>query len=425
MLRYVTNSADWADELLEMSQKTGYSVEDLQKMQNVAEIVDTSVDAIIGAKKRMKNAAGSSSGRTAIEEMLGISLSGQTPDDLFWEIGDALLHMEDAYEQEQAAQDIFGRNWNELLPLFLKGRDAYEEMLDEQHVMSEEDVEKLGQVSDAMAEVTQQLELMKNQFIADNADKILGLLQWFVENFDTVKNGIIAIGAALGTMKLGSFVLDLQKAINGFKELGLLGGNKTPTVTPTTTPTTTSSGDGSGGVTGGFDAGKILNAITLVAAAKTMYDATVKPLIELSKNFKEQTAGMTLEEQQIYALMHDLNLTEEQARAMHSEMMFGTSGGRSFAEEGRTGWNGMATGWVDKTDRMAAVAEEMAEAAYKTSANSLTSSDIANFNGLPGQIARAVENANIRIYIDGELAGASVAPYVNTAMGGMIKGYTK
>ena len=423
MLRYVTNSADWADELLEMSQKTGYSVEELQAMQNVAEIVDTSVDAIIGAKKRMKNAAGSESGRTAIEEMLGISLTGQTPDDLFWEIGDALLHMEDAYTQEQAAQDVFGRNWNELLPLFLKGRDAYEEMLGEQRVMSTEDVEKLGQVSDAMAEVTQQLELMKNQFIADNADKILGLLQWFVENFDTVKNGIIAIGAALGAMKLGSFVLDLQKTIRGFRELGLFGGNNTPT--PTTTPPTTPSGDGSGGVAGGFDAGKILNTFALVAAAGTMYEATVKPLIELSKNFKEQTAGMSLDEQQIYALMHDLNLTEEQAREMHREATFGSSGGASFREQGQTGWNGMATGFVDKSDRMSAVAEQMVEATYKASTNSLTSSDIANFNGLPGEIARAVENANIRIYIDGALAGASVAPYVNTAMGGMIKGYTK
>ena len=467
MLRYVTNSADWADELLEMSQETGYSVEQLQAMQNVAEIVDTSVDAIIAAKNRMKNAAGNSSGRTAIEEMLGISLSGQTPDDLFWEIGDALLHMEDAYEQEQAAQDIFGRNWHELLPLFLKGRDAYEEMIDEQHVMSAEDVEKLGQVSDAMAEVTQQLELMKNQFIADNADKILELLQWFVENFDTVKNGIIAIGAALSAMKLGAFVLDLRKTIDGFKELGLFGGGGRAVAEAGAEAAEAAEAAGAAGTTSNAikfaaGAGK-LGLTTVVALAPAIIAAVAANLVPDEYKLGNDAYLMSAEgvtADQIIALkewatamnqiaaMEDLYGTGDfdeieygrlwdRVDALSAQVQQGDLWNRYWTNyvAGQEGGNGTMyrtdvldqmlaeLGYSASADRMVSAAEKMAYTA--SGKTSLTSSDIANFNGLPGEIARAVENANIRIYIDGELAGASVAPYVNTAMGGMIRGYTK
>ena len=464
MLRYVTNSADWADELLEMSQETGYSVEQLQAMQNVAEIVDTSVDAIIAAKNRMKNAAGSSGGRTAIEEMLGISLSGQTPDDLFWEIGDALLHMEDAYEQEQAAQDIFGRNWHELLPLFLTGRDAYEEMLSEQRVMSAEDVDKLGEVSDAMAEVTQQLELMKNQFIADNADKILALLQWFVDNFETVKNGIIAIGAALGAMKLGAFALDLQKTIKGFKELGLFGGGGRAVAEAgaEAAETAGTAGTTSNAIKFAAGAGK-LGLTAAVALAPAIIAAVAANLIPDEYKLGNDAYLMSAEgvtADQIIALkewatamnqiaaMEDLYGTGDfdeieygrlwdRVDALSAQVQQGDLWNRYWTNyvAGQEGGNGTMyrtdvldqmlaeLGYSASADRMVSAAEKMAYTA--SGKTSLTSSDIANFNGLPGEIARAVENANIRIYIDGELAGASVAPYVNTAMGGMIRGYTK
>ena len=78
LYRYVESSADWADELKEMADETGYSVVELQKMQNVAEIVDTSVDAIVTAQNRMKNAVGKAGGKQTLEETLGITLTSSS-----------------------------------------------------------------------------------------------------------------------------------------------------------------------------------------------------------------------------------------------------------------------------------------------------------------------------------------------------------
>jgi len=487
IMRYVSSSAEWADELKTTSQQTGYSVEELQRMEIVADTVDTSVDAIITAQNRMKKAASTSGGKNAIEELLGINLNGQSPDDLFWEIGDALLHMENAYDQEQAAQSVFGRSWRDLVPLFLTGRDAYEQMLEEadQFILSEESVNKLGEVNDALDMAENRLEQIKNQFIADNADKILELLEWFVNNYETVVNGLIAIGAAIAAMKIGQFVLDLGEMINGFKTLGLAGGGGAA-----------AAGGGGGAVAGG-GGGLAAFGTAFKSAAKGIFSggglwalapaavyaaATLPARLANNWNFAQEEerfariaesaemlggqAGEFLnqanqalgfqrgsngqissnlvggrwwgDQAMTYDILMGMSSRSDIQKAQLANLLYGTStsqGNDTWLELQRL-WKGeefdsaretsLLLAVTEAYDRMARVQEQTTGTGSTTGdRNSLTSNDIANFNGLPGQIARAVENANIRIYIDGALAGASVAPYVNTAMGGMIKGYTK
>ena len=181
-------STGWADELITQAKQTGLSTKELQQMEKVSEFVDTSVDAILNAKQRMKVATQSSSGKSAIEEVLGISLTGQTADDLFWEVGDALVNMGEAFDKEAAAQKVFGRSWKELLPLFQTGREEYEKMLNEQSYLTDEQVDKLGKADDAIKQVEQQIQDLKNAFWAENADKITELMQWIVDN----KDGVVA-----------------------------------------------------------------------------------------------------------------------------------------------------------------------------------------------------------------------------------------
>ena len=163
-------------------------------MQNVADKVEADVETIIAAQSRMKRAV-ENKDLSSIEEVLGIKLdSSKSPDDLFWDVGEAILAMGDAYEQEDAAFKIFGKNWKDLLPLFKTGREAYEEMINSQEVLSAEDIASLVQIDDTLTDITNELERMKNQFIADNAEKIMGMLQWFIDNFETIVGGIVAIG---------------------------------------------------------------------------------------------------------------------------------------------------------------------------------------------------------------------------------------
>lgn len=217
------DSTGWADDLLTLSEQTDIDVETLQKMQHLAEIVDTDVDAIIAAKKRMSKAA-AGDGAKDIQELFGIDVAGKNPDDLFWDIGEALMGMGEAFDKESAAQKVFGRNWNELLPLFKLGRTEYEKMLGEQSYLTEEQVQNLGDADDKIKQFEQQIADMKNAFWSENADKITDLLQWLIDKKDRVYSALKVIGAGFGLLKLGEFALHLGKAINGFKELGLIKG---------------------------------------------------------------------------------------------------------------------------------------------------------------------------------------------------------
>lgn len=216
------DSTEWADDLLSDSLKFDIDPETLQQMQKVAEIINTDVDALIAAKKRMMKAA-AGEGADDIMDLFGISVEGKDPTDMMWEIGDALMHMDEAFDKEAAAQKVFGRNWNELVPMFSMGRDAYEKMLAEQSVLTEEQVRSLGDANDKITQLEQQIAQMKNEFWSENADKLTALFQWILDNHEAVKSALVVIAGGFGLLKLAEFAANLQKTIKGFQTLGLLG----------------------------------------------------------------------------------------------------------------------------------------------------------------------------------------------------------
>jgi len=218
------DSAEWADDLKTLSDKTGYSLAQLQQMDKVAHRVEADAETIAGAMNRMKKAATTEGGVKSIEEMLGLSLNGKSADDLFWEVGEALLNLGDEFDKEAAATKIFGRSWHELIPLFKTGRDAYEKMLDEQTVLTDEQVDNLAKGDDAIKEMENEIQQLKNQFWSDNADNIKSLLEWLVDNKDTVVTALGVIGTAFAGLKIVEIAASFGQMLDGFKKLGLLGG---------------------------------------------------------------------------------------------------------------------------------------------------------------------------------------------------------
>ena len=258
--RSAMDSSGWADDLSTRSTQYGVDVETLQRMDRVAQYIDTDVDTIISARDRM------SKNRESLAELLGISSDGKTVDDVFWEAGEKLKSMGEGFDQNEAAMKIFGRSWRELLPLFTAGREEYEALMNSQNVLSAEQVEKLAKADDAFQSVQQQAQMMVNQFWADNADKITGLLQWIVDNKGPVVAAITAIGGAFAALKLGEVALDIAKVVSGLK--GLTGGGKggTPTTTGTGTPTVLPTGGaGGGGATQVVGSGGLFNIGTKIA----------------------------------------------------------------------------------------------------------------------------------------------------------------
>jgi len=398
------DSAQWADDLMTLSQQTGIDVDTLQRMQKVSDIVDTDVDAIITARDRMARATQSEKGISSIEEVLGVSLQGKNADDLFWEIGEALAGMGDEFDKEAAAQTVFGRSWRELLPLFKTGREAYEKMLGEQSTMTEEDVQKLQQADDAFKRIEQEWQQMKNQFWADNADKITGLLKWIIDNKKEVVAAVTAIGVAFGLLKLGSLAADLMKFTTGLKDLKLFNGGK-PSV-PVSNGNGTGNSTGTGTGTGGTPwYANVLNNMVSGMGVSFVFDEWKRLTEKFSaeKELVRAAAATDQDEATKKALQLGFGMSESEASDLLSRMNAGgTSSGVSFGDAG--------------VDRMTETAGEMAEAA---NGSSQSNKEMAQAAGqmmlLPGLMERAVANAlsKVNINIDGQAAGTILVPYVS------------
>ena len=298
LAKSVMDSAEWADELKTTADQWGIDVETLQRMENVAEFIDTDVDAILTAKARMAKALSSDSGVKTLEETLGLNLNGQTADDLFWEIGDALMNMGDSFDKESAAQTMFGRSWRELVPLFKAGREEYEKMLEEQHVLSEEDVNKLGDVDDAAKSIEQEVERLKNQLVADNAETIVNLLNWVVDNKDNVVTALVAIGAGFSALKIAEIALNLGKTIDGLRTLGLLGGAGAAAGAGASSAAAEAAAGAAGtaaasSVTLSGMLGGLIAKLPLIGAAYAMYDATEGELNRRMEASKKELEAIT------------------------------------------------------------------------------------------------------------------------------------
>ena len=259
--RSAMDSTGYADDLTTRSTQYGIDVETLQRMEKVASYIDTDVDAIISARDRM------SKNRSSLAELLGISSDGKSVDDVFWEAGEAIMNLGEGFDQNEYAMKIFGRGWRELLPLFTAGREEYEALMESQDVLTEDQVKSLQQADDAIQSIQQQIDLLKNQFWADNAENITNLLEWIVNNKEPVVAALTAIAGGFGLLKLGEFALQITKIVNGLKDLGILGGGGsggTPGVQPT---------GGTGGGTGGIGSG--LGGFLKAAGTAVANDAIV------------------------------------------------------------------------------------------------------------------------------------------------------
>lgn len=204
--------------------------------------------------------------------------------DLFWKAGQALMAMDDAFDKEAAAQAMFGRSWKELVPLFteFKSLDEYNAALEEQNVVSEDAVNDLVALNEKVGELKGNFETLKSEVLgslapaltqaadslsnlltrvleylntpegqqalddlgkaveglfsdlgsidpeavvqgfSDVFNKVVGGVQWIVENKDTVIGALEAIVIGWGALKITGAALDIVKLFEGIS--GLAGG---------------------------------------------------------------------------------------------------------------------------------------------------------------------------------------------------------
>lgn len=176
----IMDSARWADDTATQAMMYDMTTDEYQRMAKVAATWgETSVEAIMSARQRIRrNIALMSKDTAEALKALGVDPmmqggvgkfgnEGQMKDweDMFWEIGDALMNMGDQYNRAEIAQSLFGRKYEELVPMWKMGREAYEQALKDQTVVSEDTITDLATMNDTITQLTQNFETLKTETI--------------------------------------------------------------------------------------------------------------------------------------------------------------------------------------------------------------------------------------------------------------------
>lgn len=230
ILSSTLGAGSWADDLLTDASVFGLEPEDLQRMQKTSRLIDTSVEAIVAAQKKMNRGLGSNNADVmGAFAAFGIDPTRlATTEDKFWAIGDAIYHMSDAEEQEAYAQKVFGRGWSELNPLFEAGREEYDKMNASWNVVSEENLKKLGEMDDAYQKLQNEWESFQMTVLSALADgltplmdTLTGLMQELNEYLDSEEGQQMLENLAQAVQGLFQDLtqIDPQQVISGFTEV--------------------------------------------------------------------------------------------------------------------------------------------------------------------------------------------------------------
>ena len=165
------NAGKWADELLTTTAQTDVSAKTLQEWAYAARFIDTEVDDMTKGMSKVVSAMRESvkGGKDYIEVANGMRVSligagGQmkSTERVFYDTIDALGEIEDATKRDIAAQDIFGKSYQDMKPLIDAGSEALLRYAAEAHaaglILSDEAVSALGGFDDQMQRVNARLE---------------------------------------------------------------------------------------------------------------------------------------------------------------------------------------------------------------------------------------------------------------------------
>jgi hypothetical protein len=125
---------DAADNMNDLSQKTGVSVESLSKFQQAANASGTSIEGVGGAMIKLnRNLATGNAGAAKALTDLGISATDasgrlKSTDAIMLEVADKFAKMEDGANKSAAAQALFGKSGADLIPLLNGGRKSIEDL---------------------------------------------------------------------------------------------------------------------------------------------------------------------------------------------------------------------------------------------------------------------------------------------------------
>ena len=236
----VIDKARIADDNATMAMMYGIPLDRFLKIQGlVASGMDTSVDAILKAQTKLNKGIGDEKAQETLKQ-LGITMSTledtgggilefvrKSPDQLFWEVGNAIMAMGDAFDKESAAQAVFGRSWKELVPLFdrYKSLEEFNKALENVQTISEKENEDLGNLADSFDTLQQKLDTTATKILATLApgltvlsDSLSGLLSEVIDYLNTPegKEALDSMSTAVSGLFEDLKNIDPSQVVEGF-----------------------------------------------------------------------------------------------------------------------------------------------------------------------------------------------------------------
>ena len=227
-------TAQNADELVTLSNQTGISTDDLQKMAYAADLVDVSVDNITGAFTKMKKGMAGSGDAFANLGVAVTDANGQMRDasDVFYEVLTALSQIPNETERDQAAMEIFGRSADQLAGIIDDGGASLKSLGEEAEnlgiIMDGETLESLNAVNDEIDKLkaqaagelavagAQALEAL-TPVLETVIDKLSQLFEWIGSLDESQMQTILTIAAVIAAISpVAGIIATICGAITSF-----------------------------------------------------------------------------------------------------------------------------------------------------------------------------------------------------------------
>lgn len=219
-------SAEWADNLLTLSQTTGIATDELQKLQYASELIDVDVETMTGSMEKLvrsMNSAKDGSGQAADAfrklKIRTTDAHGQLRDvnEVFYEVIDALGKVQNETERDAKAMEIFGRSARDLNPLIKTGsknlKEFGKEAEDMGKIVSDEGLKDMGELSDAMYRFDTTLDAMKKNLAMAVIPVLTGL-------FNAIAKIPVPVLTAIGA--IAGMAAGLVAIINAVKRMAMI-----------------------------------------------------------------------------------------------------------------------------------------------------------------------------------------------------------
>ena len=302
------NAGKTADELNTLAKQTGFTTEELQKMQYASELVDVDMNTITGSISKLTKQIGAGN---AYFEQLGISLTdvnGQTRSttDIFYETVEALGKIENETDRDVIAMSLFGRSASELSGIIDDGGQALREFGQEAEdaglILSQDAIDGANEFNDAMDRLKAMVKATMFESGSAIAENFMPAMEKLVEVGGRVLEWIASMDSdtitLITTMLLAGATLSpiltlVSKGLNLFNSVsGVLTTIATKTIPAVATAVTGASTTAvaSLGTIAPVLAGLIASATILIGLIKAIKQEKVNDQWD---NYLGSTSGMT------------------------------------------------------------------------------------------------------------------------------------